>query len=95
MNVRASRITNGMQLAAAHALADAVGDRLARDHIIPSPFDERVAVNVAHAVADAARADGVARLHWDLADESPGDRDCASQIASGSIRAWLLNLKQP
>ena len=63
MNVRASRITNGMQLAAAHALADAVGDRLARDHIIPSPFDERVAVNVAHAVADAARADGVARLH--------------------------------
>ena len=33
------------------------------DYIIPSPFDERVAVNVAHAVADAARADGVARLH--------------------------------
>ncbi len=63
MNVRASRITNGMQLAAAYALADAVGDRLTRDHIIPSPFDERVAVNVAHAVADAARVDGVARLH--------------------------------
>ena len=63
MNVRASRITNGMQLAAAHALADAVGDRLARDHIIPSPFDERVAANFPHAVADGARADGGARPH--------------------------------
>jgi malate dehydrogenase (oxaloacetate-decarboxylating) len=39
-----------------------VGDQLARDHIVPSPFDERVAVNVADAVADAARVDGVARI---------------------------------
>ncbi len=62
MNVRASAITKGMKLAAANALAEAVGDRLARDHIVPSPFDERVAVNVAHAVSDAARGDGVARI---------------------------------
>jgi malate dehydrogenase (oxaloacetate-decarboxylating) len=62
MNVRASAITKGMKLAAANALADAVGERLARDFIVPSPFDERVAVNVAHAVADAARVDGVARI---------------------------------
>lgn len=62
MNVRASAITKGMKLAAADALADAVGDRLARDHIVPSPFDERVAVNVADAVAVAARVDGVARI---------------------------------
>jgi len=62
MNVRASSITKGMKLAAAHALADAVGDRLSRDYIVPSPFDERVAVNVAHAVSDAARVDGVARI---------------------------------
>jgi malate dehydrogenase (oxaloacetate-decarboxylating) len=62
MNVRASAITKGMKLAAADALADAVGDRLARDHIVPSPFDERVAVNVADAVAGAARVDGVARI---------------------------------
>lgn len=62
LDVRASRITDGMKLAAAHALADVVGDRLARDYIVPSPFDERVAVNVAAAVAAAARHDGVARL---------------------------------
>lgn len=62
MNVRASAITKGMKLAAADALADAVGDRLACDHIVPSPFDERVAVNVADAVAVAARVDGVARI---------------------------------
>jgi malate dehydrogenase (oxaloacetate-decarboxylating) len=63
LSVRATRITEGMKLAAAKALADAVGDRLTRDHIIPSCFDERVAVNVAAAVAEAARRDGVARLH--------------------------------
>lgn len=62
MNVRASAITQRMKLAAAEAVADAVGDQLARDHIVPSPFDERVAVNVADAVADAARVDGVARI---------------------------------
>lgn len=63
MNVRASRITEGMKIAAAHALADSLGDRLTREYIIPSPFDQRVVGNVSHAVADAARVDGVARLH--------------------------------
>jgi len=63
LNVRATRITQGMKLAAAKALADAAGDGLARDHIIPSPFDERVAVNVALAVEAAARKDGVARIN--------------------------------
>lgn len=62
LNVRASSITKGMKLAAANALADAVGERLSRDYIVPSAFDERVAVNVAHAVSDAARVDGVARI---------------------------------
>ncbi|MFZ1670952.1 MAG: NADP-dependent malic enzyme, partial [Candidatus Nanopelagicales bacterium] len=47
LNVRASRITEGMKLAAAHALANVAADRLTRDHIIPSCFDERVAVDVA------------------------------------------------
>ncbi len=62
LQVRASRITEGMKQAAAVALADLVGDDLNEDHIIPSVFDPRVATVVAEAVAEAARRDGVARL---------------------------------
>ncbi|WP_351236310.1 NADP-dependent malic enzyme [Streptomyces sp. NPDC002133] len=61
LQVRASRITEGMKIAAAEALAAIVGDDLAADHVIPSPFDERVAPAVTAAVAAAARAEGVAR----------------------------------
>ena len=61
LQVRASRITEGMKLAAAEALAGVVGDDLAADYVIPSPFDERVAPVVTAAVAAAARAEGVAR----------------------------------
>ena len=43
------------------ALAGVVGDELAADYVIPSPFDERVAPAVTAAVAAAARAEGVAR----------------------------------
>jgi malate dehydrogenase (oxaloacetate-decarboxylating) len=58
-DVHATAITEGMKLAAADALSGLVGDDLAEDHIVPSPFDPRVAPSVALAVADAARADGV------------------------------------
>jgi malate dehydrogenase (oxaloacetate-decarboxylating) len=62
LSVRATRITEGMKLAAAEALAQVVAGELAPDKVIPSPFDERVAPAVTAAVADAARRDGVARL---------------------------------
>ena len=61
LDVRARDITEGMMLAAAHAIAGLVGDDLAPDYIIPSPFDERVAPAVAAAVAEEARAEGLAR----------------------------------
>ncbi len=61
LDVRASAITEGMKLAAAQALAALVGDDLAEDMVIPSPFDERVGPAVSSAVAEAARRDGVAR----------------------------------
>ncbi|MFD7920131.1 NADP-dependent malic enzyme [Streptomyces sp. NPDC059740] len=61
LKVRASRITEGMKLAAAEALAAVVADELSADRVIPSPFDERVAPAVSAAVAAAARAEGVAR----------------------------------
>jgi malate dehydrogenase (oxaloacetate-decarboxylating) len=57
----ATAITEGMKLAAAEALAALVGDDLAEDLIIPSPFDPRVGPAVSTAVAEAARRDGVAR----------------------------------
>jgi malate dehydrogenase (oxaloacetate-decarboxylating) len=62
LRVRASRVTEGMKLAAAIALADVVGSDVDADCIIPSVFDPRVAPVVADAVAAAARAEGVARL---------------------------------
>lgn len=69
MDVRASRITTAMKRAAATAIADSVPqERLTRDHIVPSPFDERVSVNVAAGVAAAAREDGVARSHGPRTD---------------------------
>jgi len=61
LDVRASRITPRMKLAAAEALAAVVADELAEDRIVPSPFDARVLPAVSSAVADAARLDGVAR----------------------------------
>ena len=60
-DVHATAITEGMKLAAAGALADLVGDDLAEDMIVPSPFDPRVGPAVSAAVAEAARRDGVAR----------------------------------
>ncbi len=60
-DVHASSITEGMKLAAAQALASLVEDDLSEVKIIPEPFDPRVGPAVAAAVADAARADGVAR----------------------------------
>ncbi|GAA4864174.1 NAD(P)-dependent malic enzyme [Kitasatospora terrestris] len=61
LSVRATRITEGMKLAAAKALAGVVADELTPQKVIPSPFDERVAPAVTKAVAEAARAEGVAR----------------------------------
>ncbi|MDP2275374.1 MAG: NADP-dependent malic enzyme [Archangium sp.] len=81
LDVRARRINEDMKLAAAHALAllaredvpDAVshaygGERFhyGPDYIIPKPFDSRVLLWVAPAVAKAAMDTGVARLQVEL-----------------------------
>ena len=60
-DVHATAITEGMKLAAATALAELVGEDLREDYVIPGPFDPRVPGAVSSAVAEAARADGVAR----------------------------------
>jgi malate dehydrogenase (oxaloacetate-decarboxylating)(NADP+) len=76
LDVHASAINNEMKLAAVHALAnlakedvpDSVrkaysGESISfgRDYIIPKPFDPRVLLHVAPAVAQAAMDSGVAR----------------------------------
>ncbi len=77
LDVRATKVTEGMKMAAARALAalakeevpqyvkDAYGGddlKFGKDYIIPKPFDRRVLVWVSSAVAKAAIEDGVARV---------------------------------
>lgn len=77
LDVRATQINEEMMLAATHAIAalarqdvpdsvsHAYGDRAFRfgpDYILPKPFDPRVLLAVAPAVAKAAMSSGVAKL---------------------------------
>lgn len=81
LDTRASAITRGMKVAATHALAELAreavpevvsraygGERFSfgREYLIPKPFDPRVLTWEAHAVAEAAMRDGVARRDIDL-----------------------------
>jgi malate dehydrogenase (oxaloacetate-decarboxylating) len=62
LHCRAATITTTMHLEAARAIAALVSPQeLNPEHIIPSVFDERVAVAVAAAVEQAARQEGVAQ----------------------------------
>ncbi len=77
LDVRATKITENMKMAASKALAALAKEPVPEhvkaahgrenmefgpDYIIPSPFDRRVLVYVASAVAQAAIEDGVARV---------------------------------
>lgn len=62
-DVRAKDINDEMKMAASLALANLISDdELTEDYIIPAAFDPRVGKAVAKAVAEAAKASGVARL---------------------------------
>ncbi len=62
LDVRASRITERMKLAAAYAIAEIVGDdERNAEYVVPSVFDIRVVDAVAKAVAAAAVDEGIAR----------------------------------
>jgi len=81
LDVRARQINDDMKLAAAHALADLTREdvpdsvlkaynlstlKFSRDYIIPKPFDPRVLLWVAPAVAKAAMDTGMARKPLDM-----------------------------
>jgi malate dehydrogenase (oxaloacetate-decarboxylating)(NADP+) len=76
LDVRARGVSEGMKVAAAHALAELAREpvpdsvlraynlerlQFGRDYLIPKPFDPRVLVRLAPAVAQAATEEGLAR----------------------------------
>lgn len=62
LDAGAMRITEGMKLAAAQALAGLVSSEdLSADYVIPSALDDRVVRSMAKAVAAKAREEGVCR----------------------------------
>ncbi len=62
LDVRATDVNEEMKIAAAYAIASLISaDELDEEHVITTPFDERVAPTVAAAVAKAAQDSGVAR----------------------------------
>ncbi len=65
LDAGAMSITESMKLAAANAIANAVGeDELSPSYVVPSVFNKSVAQMVAQAVAEAARHDGVIRQSY-------------------------------
>ena len=81
LDVRATKINEGMKIAASRALADLAKENVSDwlgsayrgqhfefgpDYIIPKPFDPRVLLWVAPAVAKAAMETGVARVKVDV-----------------------------
>ena len=64
----AGLVTDGMKLAAAHAIAGVVGEGLQAEYIIPSVFNRDVAPAVAAAVSGEARRSGLSHEYSDLID---------------------------
>lgn len=66
LDVRATHINEKMKVAAVNAIAGLIEEHeLHEDYVIPAPFDNRVAPEVAAAVAKAAMETGVARIKVD------------------------------
>ncbi|PLS16975.1 NAD-dependent malic enzyme [Bacillus sp. M6-12] len=66
LDARATHINEKMKVAAVEAIAGLISpEELNADYVIPGPFDERVAPEVAAAVAQAAMDTGVARIKAD------------------------------
>jgi len=95
LDVRATEITERMKMEATKALAELakrpVPDRVAaayggaqlqfgRDYIIPKPFDERVLIWEASAVAQAAVDEGVARIPADQFDIETYRKELESRL---------------
>ncbi|HEY8444323.1 MAG TPA: NADP-dependent malic enzyme [Clostridia bacterium] len=63
LSVRARRISQGMKIAAAYALASLIDEsELRPDYVIPNVFDKRVCERVSRAVAEQAVKEGLNRI---------------------------------
>ncbi len=104
LDVRATHINDEMKVAAAKALAalakEDVPDSVLRaygigslrfgpDYIIPTPFDPRVLLWEAPAVAEAAMRSGVARIQVDV--EKYRDELAARQGRGQQVRQYFMN----
>jgi malate dehydrogenase (oxaloacetate-decarboxylating) len=69
LDARASKISEKMKLAAAHAIAAVVGDERTAEYVVPSVFDTRVVDAVALAVRETAIEEGLARRALLVQDE--------------------------
>ncbi len=99
LDVRATKITTKMKLAAVYALAALAQKSVPRevekiygqkfsfgvDYIIPKPFDPRVLSVVAPAVARVAMEEGVALLKVDLNEYTLKLKKLARQLAKGKF----------
>ena len=63
LKVRAKRITKSMMIAASYAIADAIGDKLSIDYILPKAIDKNAHEDVAKAVMEQAIKDGIAKVY--------------------------------
>lgn len=79
LDCRARKITEGMKLAAARAIAGIVGEERSAEYIIPSVFDTRVVEAVAKAVVQAAIDDGVARRELLIPDDEAATESLAAR----------------
>ena len=79
LDVRATHINEKMKVAAVRAIAGLIKEsELNENYVIPAPFDERVAPEVAAAVAKAAMETGVARIKVDPEEIKAKTRKLAS-----------------
>lgn len=63
LDVRAKKISEGMKMAAAKAIASLITEsELSTEYIIPKPFDKRVVPIVAEEIAKAAISEGIAKI---------------------------------
>jgi malate dehydrogenase (oxaloacetate-decarboxylating) len=86
LDAKSREISDGMKVAAAHAIASLVEDvELAADYVVPEALDLRVPPAVAAAVARAAIETGTARVPVDPADVEQRTRE---RIYSSTPAIW-------
>ena len=89
LDVRAGAITERMKMEAARAIAEIVAeDELREDYIIPSVFNRDVAPAVAAAVANEARASGMAAAAGNEVGFAQGDTQTGTHpvVPAGDAR---------